>query len=181
MAEPAHEAFLEYYRPIHDQFVRYCSNHCYGLMDAEDLVQETVLSTLQRFDSIREKQKLLGYMIAAANNMIRNHLRRKKFTGDFNEKAFRKLESNSLNAETALDIHHLHLALQQLPVKDKEAILLFEISGFSIEEISVIQESSAGATKTRLSRARDKLRKMLDDEPVQKTAAVRTAKLFTLL
>jgi RNA polymerase sigma-70 factor (ECF subfamily) len=181
MAEAVHEEFLKAYRPVHTQFARYCSNHAYGIMDAEDLVQETVLATLQRFEQIREKEKLLGYMISAANNILRNVLRRKKFTGDYNEKAFRKLESNSVNAEVALDIHHLHLALQQLPVKDKEAILLFEISGFSIEEIAVIQESSAGATKTRLSRARDKLRKLMLDEVPEQEAAPRMNKLFTLL
>ena len=94
MAEAVHEEFLRLYQPIHTQFVRYCSNHAYGLMDTEDLVQEAVLATLQKFHSIREKEKLLGYLIATANNIIRNHLRRKKFSGQFNEKDFRKLESN---------------------------------------------------------------------------------------
>lgn len=179
MAEAVHEEFLKLYQPIHTQFVRYCSNHAYGIMDTQDLVQEAVLATLQRFDSIREKEKLLGYLIATANNIIRNHLRRKKFSGQFNEKDFRKLESKNIDAETAMDIHHLHMALNQLPVKDKEAILLFEISGFSIEEIAVMQESSPGATKTRLSRAREKLRNLLDVEPTLKKTNTKT--LFTLL
>jgi RNA polymerase sigma-70 factor, ECF subfamily len=181
MAEAVHEEFLALYRPIHDQFVRYCSNHAYGLIDTDDLVQETVLSTLQRFHAIREKHKLLGYMIAAANNIVRNHLRRQKFTGTFNEKAFKRLESQGMSPETALDIHHLHLALQELPVKDKEAILLFEISGFSIDEIAVIQEATPGATKTRLSRAREKLRRMLDDSETGEPEPARTSKLFMLL
>lgn len=168
MAENPHDEFLELYRPIHTQFARYCSNLAYGLMDADDLVQETVLITLQRFHTVREKQKLLGYMIAVSNNIVRNHLRRKKFSGEYNEKSLRRLESGLVSPETALDIHHLHLALQQLPARDRESILLFEINGFSIEEIAVIQESTAGATKTRLSRAREKLRQLLDDEPVQK-------------
>lgn len=181
MAEKQHEEFLALYKPIHQPFVRYCSNHAYGIMDTEDLVQETILSTMQRFSSIREKEKLLGYMIAAANNILRNHLRRKKFTGDFNEKAFRKLETHTPSPETAMDIHHLHLALQQLPVKDKEAILLFEISGFSIEEISVIQNATAGATKTRLSRAREKLRKLMEDDPAVVDGGRKTKQLFILL
>jgi RNA polymerase sigma-70 factor (ECF subfamily) len=179
MAEAVHEEFLKLYQPIHTRFARYCSNHAYGLMETEDLVQEAVLATLQRFHTIREKEKLLGYLIATANNIIRNHLRRKKFSGQYNEKDSRKLESATIDAETAMDIHHLHLALNQLPVKDKEAILLFEISGFSIEEIAVMQGSTAGATKTRLSRAREKLRVLMEDDMSEKK--VNTKTLFTLL
>lgn len=179
MADSLHEEFLTLYQPIHTRFVRYCSNHAYGLMETEDLVQEAVLATLQRFHTIREKEKLLGYLIATANNIIRNHLRRKKFSGQYNEKDSRKLESKNIDAETAMDIHHLHMALNQLPVKDKEAILLFEISGFSIEEIAVMQESTAGATKTRLSRAREKLRGLMEDGQTEKR--VKTKTLFTLL
>jgi RNA polymerase sigma-70 factor, ECF subfamily len=166
MAEAEHNLFLMHYRSIHDRFARYCANHSYGLMDAEDLMQETILATIQRFELIREKEKLLSYMISAANNIIRNHLRRKKFSAEYNEKAFRKMQSTFPDPEIALDVHHLHLALQQLPVKDKEAVLLFEVSGFSIEEIAAIQSSTSGATKTRLSRAREKIRQLLSDDIV---------------
>lgn len=179
MSEVLHEEFLKLYQPIHSRFVKYCSNHAYGLMETEDLVQEAVLSTLQRFHTIRDKEKLLGYLFATANNILRNHLRRKKFSGKLSEFGFSKVEASGVDPETAMDIHHLHLALNKLPMKDKEAILLFEISGFSIDEIAVIQESSAGATKTRLSRAREKLRTLMEDEysPAKKS----TKKLFLLL
>ncbi|HTL82426.1 MAG TPA: RNA polymerase sigma factor [Bacteroidia bacterium] len=173
---------MRLYTPLHDRFARYCSNHAYGIMDAEDLVQETILATLQRFHTIREPEKLFGYMISVANNIVRDHLRRKKFTGDYNEKAFRRLESRSTDPETAMDIHHLHLALQQLPVRDKEAILMFEISGFSIEEIAAVQNSGTNATKTRLSRAREKLRILMGDVSTPLDAPKgKSVKLFTLL
>jgi RNA polymerase sigma-70 factor, ECF subfamily len=181
MEEAPHEHFLRLYKPVHEPFARYCSNHAYGLMDAEDLMQETILAALKHFDSIRDKEKLLMFMMATANNIMRNLYRRKKFSGDYNEKAFRKLESKNLSPDTALDIHYMHRALQELPVKDKEAILLFEISGFSIEEIAVIQNSSSGATKTRLSRAREKLRVLLSEPSEKKIPAASIQKLFMLL
>src|SRR3569833_2066693 len=104
MAENLHDELLELYRPIHNQFARYCSNLAYGLMDADDLVQETVLTTLQRFHTIREKDKLLGYMIAVSNNIVRKLLRRIIFSGEYNEKSLRRLESGLSSPETALDI-----------------------------------------------------------------------------
>ncbi len=180
MSEQTHESFLRLYQKIHEPFARYCASHAYGIMDTEDLIQETVLSTLQNFDKIREQQKLLGYMITTANNILRNHLRRRKFSGPFSEKSFRKLQAQVRDAEVAMDVHHLYKALNELPLKDKEAILLFEINGLSIDEIATIQEASAGATKTRLSRARDKLRKLLEDDESRQTIATQTHKLFSI-
>ena len=182
MRESVHTEFMRLYTPLHDRFIRYCSNHAYGIMDTEDLVQETILTTMQRFHTLRDPEKLLSYMISVANNTVRDQLRRKKFTGEYNEKAFQRLESRTTDPETAMDIHHLHLALQALPVRDKEAVLMFEINGFSIEEIAIVQHSGTNATKTRLSRAREKLRVLMGDSTTDiGSQKKKSVKLFTLL
>ncbi len=47
-------------------------------------------------------------------------------------------------------------------MKERTAILLFEIGGFSIEEIKEMQnEKSISAIKSRLSRARDRMKKYI--------------------
>ena len=57
----------------------------------------------------------------------------------------------------------LHIALSKINKKEKIAFLLFEIGGFSIEEIRIIQkEKSASAIKSRLSRTRAKLKEIID-------------------
>ena len=40
---------MEAYEKCHEPFVRYCSALAYGKMDAEDLVQDVLLSAYQRF------------------------------------------------------------------------------------------------------------------------------------
>ena len=163
-----HTEFLKWYEPVHERFVRYCSSRAFALMETEDLVQESILNTLQAFYRIEDKQKLLGYMIGVANNLVRQARRRQKFKGEWDEKVLEKIESRTSDPEVALDIHYLLKAIQQLPARQREAIVLFEISGFNIREISEIQTSSEGATKTRLSRARQQLKKLLseDDRPM---------------
>ena len=53
-------------------------------------------------------------------------------------------------------------ALDTLSEKERAAILLFELGGFSITEIMHIQgESSLSAIKSRLSRTREKLRQTI--------------------
>ncbi|HMT12635.1 MAG TPA: sigma factor-like helix-turn-helix DNA-binding protein, partial [Ignavibacteria bacterium] len=58
-------------------------------------------------------------------------------------------------------------ALGVLTAKERAAILLFEIAGFSIEEIVTIQkERSLSAVKSRLSRARKKLKKQITEQEI---------------
>lgn len=181
MGDQRYCEFMELYRPLHGAFVRFCSSHGYGIIDTDDLVQETVLHVLQRFESIREKEKLLGYMIATASNLVKNQLRRRKFQGQFDEKAFRKLESRTGDPELTMEIHLLYEAMNKLPHRDKEALILFEVSGFSMQEIAVIQDSGMSATKTRISRARQKLRELLGDGVHTRKLVHKTPQLFTLL
>lgn len=58
----------------------------------------------------------------------------------------------------------LYQALATLPLKQRAALLLFEVGGFSIKEIATIQKAKSLSTvKSRLSRARQKLREALTD------------------
>lgn len=161
-----HQEFLQWYEPIHASFIRYCSSRAYGWMETEDLVQEAVLAALEAFYRIEKKEKLLGFMIGVANNILKNKYRRAKFKAEWNEEILEQMESRIGDPELALDIHDLHKSINQLPEQQKEALLLFEISGFSIRELAEIQSSTEGAVKTRLSRARKNLQEMLNEEQI---------------
>lgn len=156
------DAFLQWYEPIHESFARLCANKAFGLMQTEDLMQEVILATLEAFDRVQDKEKLLGFMIGTANNIVRNHKRRLKFRGVWEEERFKAIEAKITSPETATDVHLLLQAMERLSPNEKEAIELFEISGFSIREISEIQQRSEAAVKTGLSRARKNLRQLLN-------------------
>ena len=51
----------------------------------------------------------------------------------------------------------LHQALALLPDAQREAVILFEISGFNLKEVAEIQEASLSAVKQRLKRGRERL------------------------
>ncbi len=181
MTTNAHTEFLKAYEPIHKAFVRYCSSRAYGLMETEDLVQETILATLQCFSKIRQKEKLLSFMIGTVNNVIKNKLRRKIFRGYWDETLLEKLESRAPSPEVALDIHYLLKAMEELPERQKEALMLFEVSGFSLQEVAEIQLSSVAAVKTRLHRSRQKLRALLTDQGSSSSVSARLAAYASIL
>lgn len=69
-------------------------------------------------------------------------------------------------ADSKVQLKELYNALDQLPLKQKEAIVLFEISGLSLAEIQQIQGDSLSAVKSRIARARESLKKILEEEIV---------------
>lgn len=138
----------------------------YGVMEPKDLVQETILVVLQNWDKIQKKDSLLAFMISVAANRLKMQNRKLKHQTrlELEKEAIKTLESKTQSPELAYDIHMLYKAMDQLPTKEKECLVLFEISGFSIKEISDIINEGESAIKTRLSRTRQKLRQMLEDK-----------------
>lgn len=159
------QAFLHWYEPIHERFVRYCDARCLGLGNAQDMVQDAILSALEQWDSLDNKDRLLSYMIGIVNNQQRNRLRSRAVHRRYVEDRKRTLsERLPSRPEAALDLHFLLKAMDELPENQREVLLLRSVSGFSIREIADIQQISEGAVKTRLSRARQRLRELVDED-----------------
>ena len=89
--------------------------------------------------------------------------KQKKKTENFKtDHQFNNLKTDE-DPNLSLDVKLLYTMLNQLPDDQKECILLFEISGFSLKEIAAIQASSEGAIKQRLKRGREKLKELMED------------------
>ena len=56
------------------------------------------------------------------------------------------------------------MEMEELPSKERTAILLFYLKGYAIREIAGILDATEDAVKKQLSRGRDKLKTLLKDE-----------------
>ncbi len=180
MADSKQQAFLKAYQACHEPLLRYCSALVYGKMDVEDLVQDVLLSAYLHFDKIEKKHQLLHYLIRAARNKSISNWRKKKYKAELLEGHAERLKSKEVSAETLLDIQLLYRTLDKLPEKQKDALILFEVSGFSMKEIAVIQESTEGAVKTKISRGRQKLKGLLKEKNNTITSILKIAKSIAL-
>ena len=153
--------FLELYEPVHADFERFCRARVFGDMDFRDLMNETLMKAFEKFETLRSKEAFLHFLFGISVRVLANNHRKKKaVTGEF-EAISPLLEDVNANTESKTEVHFLHQALAQLPDVQREAIILFEISGFSIKEIAVLQESSETSVKQRLRRGRLRLREIL--------------------
>ena len=132
-------------------------------MDSEDLVQDVLLSAFKNFESINE-DKFLHYLIRSARLKSISNWRKNKYKTELLDKHHNNLIARDVSADVILDIQLLYKTLNKLPNKQKDALVLFEISGFSFKEIAEIQESTEGAVKTKVSRGRSLLKKLLQEE-----------------
>ncbi|WP_420385870.1 RNA polymerase sigma factor [Roseivirga sp.] len=172
MHDSKQQTFLKAYEACHDRFLRYCSTLAYGQMDVQDLVQDVLLSAYENFEKIEKKGQLIHYLIRAARNRSISIWRKRRDLIELADLHHQRLVDQGVSPETILDIELLYKMLKKLPVRQKDAVILFEISGFSIREIADIQQSTEGATKTRISRGRARLAVLLEDKSTQQLSEV---------
>ncbi len=158
------EEFMALYRPCHDDFCRYCHGLTGVREDARDLVGDAVLVALENFAKLRKKESFKAWLYGIAHRLMLHVYRRSKFKGKYNEEDAILLPDNEPSPDLHPDIEVLYKALGQLPLKQREVIVLFELTGFSLEEIRKLQGGSLSGVKTRLKRAREKLREILSDK-----------------
>lgn len=155
---------MSLYKPVHARFERFCKARVYGEMDFKDLMQEAVAVAFEKFDELKNKDAFLHFLFGISIRILSNSNRKIK-----EEQWAAGFENHAVNdpeAEKQLEIEDLYKALGKLPEVQREALILFEISGFSIREIAALQESGEDAVKKRLSRGRQELAKLLSEQTV---------------
>jgi len=155
---------MELYTSCEQPFLKYCRGLSSTLDDAKDLASESVLIVYYNLDRLKKLESFRAYLFGVARRLKLNQYRRKKFQGEYNEKEATKVYSQEPPPDINSDIRLLYELLNKLPLKQKEAFLLFELSGFSLKEIQALQGGTLAAVKSRLRKARVQLRLWLNDD-----------------
>jgi RNA polymerase sigma-70 factor (ECF subfamily) len=132
--------------------------------DAEDLMSETILATYERFHTVRDSKAFISFLFTVATRIHRHKTRRSRWFGNYDHERASQLHSTEASPEVAAEIRVLLEAIDKLPAKQREAVVLFEISGFSLEDIREIQGGTLSGVKSRLRRGREALAGLLGVE-----------------
>jgi len=131
--------------------------------DAKDLMSETLLRAYAGLEKLRNRDSFIYFLFAIAKRVHLEKIRYQQRHDVLKDKDFQ------VNPSEETDIWLLKKAMLKLPVKEQEALQLFEVCGFSIKEIAEIQQSNISLVKIRLFRSRKKLRKLLEDKESRPT------------
>lgn len=164
--------FLKLYKPVHDRFERFCRARVYGNMDYKDLINETLLIAYTKFESLRSEKAFLSFLFTIAVRFLANNAKKENNEMAYDDFDLDTIKDVQANTERSTKVYLLHQALALLPDAQKEALILFEISGFSIKDITEIQNVSESAVKQRLKRGRERLTAILKFESVYQRGEV---------
>ncbi len=126
---------------------------------AEDVLQEVFLALLRvpdRFDVRRAP--LRAFLLAVARNQVRKRWEKERRWDTLDDDMFEAAPMDLLAAEIADSVAR---AVQSLPPRQRETLVLFEYEGLSLEEVARAVDAEVGAVKSRLNRARENLRLIL--------------------
>jgi RNA polymerase sigma-70 factor (ECF subfamily) len=133
--------------------------------EAYDLMSDSMLAAYKSFPSLRDKSAFHWFLSTIAVRIQRRKRWRARLFVPMENAAEAAYE---LTAESSYDLDQLVVALDRLPSKEREAIVLFELSGFSIKEIQQMQGGTISGVKSRMSRARVRLKRLLTaDHPLR--------------
>lgn len=154
------QEFMDMYTPVHPRLCRYVQSLVWQQEEAKDLIGEITLQAFERFESIKNKDQFVFFLFGIARNLFLKKLRRQKFNVKWNEEEMNQ-RSGYHEADERLQKKELAKLLNQLPPQQREAITLFEVAGFSYEEIAAIQETSLSNVKAAIYKGRQALKEMV--------------------
>jgi RNA polymerase sigma-70 factor (ECF subfamily) len=150
-----------------------------NLTDGQDLAQETFLKAYEHWGDFRNESEVSTWLYRICINCWKNRMRyesRRSFWKHFSldardgdsDKPVREIPSGEAPVdqpvEKAQEMQALHRALGQMKMEDRTILVLFEMEERTYEEISELLEIPVGTVRSRLSRSRDKLRELLENE-----------------
>jgi len=129
--------------------------------DADDLAQDALVKAYLSAAGYQDQGRFRSWLFKIAHNTFLNHKASMRTMTNIEDA---RTEFSSYSADSSFQHQDLYLALSTLPPKERSAITLFYLTGYSIKEIATITETSEDAVKKQLSRGRDKLREQLTIE-----------------
>ena len=145
--------------------------------EARSVMQETFLQAYKRLSTFRRESKFSTWLYAIGLNLARASLRKLKRFDTLDEETIDRMQpvfSNGMYtdsyetwnpqkiAERKERKDLIHKAINQLPADYRAIVTLRDIEELSTSEVAEVLDISEGAVRVRLHRARQALRKILD-------------------
>jgi RNA polymerase sigma-70 factor (ECF subfamily) len=168
------ERFRRLLEPHHDRVLGFARSLCRATAEGDDLFQDAMMHAFAKLDALRDDAAFRTWLYRIVITKHRSRSRRAFWrrllplpdTSADPDRAVEHLYRTEAWSPGAADANRrARAALARLPAVAREAIVLFEIEGWQIDEIAALHQTSLSAIKSRLSRGRALLRALYDDEP----------------
>jgi RNA polymerase sigma-70 factor, ECF subfamily len=130
---------------------------------ADDLVQSCLTRAVAKQHLWQPGTDLRAWLFTILHNQHVNDVRRSVREGiNVAVEEMAPLLTVQANAMDVLQLRDLEAAIGKLPAEQRQVILLVGLEGMRYEEVAVILGVPVGTVRSRLSRGRDQLRRLMD-------------------
>jgi RNA polymerase sigma factor (sigma-70 family) len=152
--ERAFEAIVDRYsRPL----LRYCARLLPSAR-TEDVVQQAFLNAYAGLHRDDRRIELRPWLYRIAHNAALNALRENGWSHDRLESVLSGTDTTHEAVERRASLETVLTAVQMLPERQRDAVILRELEGRSYAQIAVELDATGGAVRQLLNRARNTLR-----------------------
>ena len=159
----AEQLVADHHRVVYAYAYRLSGNQA----DAEDVTQQTFLQAHRNLDQLRQPDRPVPWLLSIARSCWLKSVRRQRPTSagvvelDVNE------VPGPFPTDDDIDREQLQLALDQLPDEFRLPVVMFYFEELSYKEIAAELDIAAVTVMSRLSRAKNHLRKFLVDNTAE--------------
>ena len=161
--KPLMNTTTKIWNDFHQELQGFALKRLGHLQDAEDVLQEVFLKVFNNLDKVHRADNIQQYLYAMVRNAINDHFRREdrnksalQNQTDFSEEEWEEMSQTLFEC-------CINPFMQQLPEKDREALVLTEMEGVSQKELAKRWGISYSGAKSRVQRARERLKAVVMD------------------
>jgi RNA polymerase sigma-70 factor, ECF subfamily len=143
---------------------------------ADDLVQEAMVRGLAYINQFQPGTNIQAWLFTILRNQFHTFYRKRRREVEDPDGAIAARLAVPPEQDGHVDVEDLKSALAQLPIEQREALLLVGPQGFSYEEAAEICGARIGTIKSRVNRARTRLADLLGIENPDDFGADRVVK-----
>lgn len=155
--QDSHARFERLVNAVSSDLYRYAFMLCRNRAMAEDLVQETFMRAWRFLDSLREESKAKSWLMTTLRREFARQFER--YQPPFDDVELEQIAGgDGINPE----VWAVRRGLAKLPDKYREVLVLQVIGGYTGAEMAEMLELPRATVNTRLFRARQRLRDILE-------------------
>jgi RNA polymerase sigma-70 factor (ECF subfamily) len=154
--------------------LRWCSHRAGAAVDPEDAASEVFELVLTRLHQLREPAAFPSWLHWQTRAVLSRHRRRawvRRWVPDAVLEAVDPAVGPVRRAELTQTARLVERALERLPERQREVLILVDLEEYSLEEAAALAGVPVGTVKSRLSRGRERFRKIAERMKLNPTPA----------
>jgi len=133
--------------------------------EADDLVQDTMERGWSKLSSWQRGSDMRAWLFGIMHNLHVDQTRKRRVTTEAFDEDMPQPATEPAQVDR-LELRDLEAALRLLPVEQREILLLVALEEMRYEDIASTLGIPVGTVMSRLSRGRERLRRLMEGRPV---------------